>query len=320
MRSRWLGIVALCFVASCSPAPLQIAEDSPAPADGESPAQEAPPANNGPPRPNLTPPQANARVTVACNAYSNAETAEKIGVYFARWVQGLSLQGSSGVLAESEDDCYEYSFSGARCNDSSSNSVCQDMCQTCDAAVIDLVYNSAASVFGQITPRVRTACTAYTESEIARKVLFYESKQDAGISLAGSSGESQDECYDYSFFGPRCDESSSNDVCQDMCQTCDAAVIDIVYNGAASAFSRITSTVRTACTAYTESEIARKVLFYQSQEDAGVSSSGSNGVSRDECYEYSFFGPRCDESSSNSVCQDICQTCGAAVIRLVYGS
>jgi hypothetical protein len=252
-------------------------------------------------------------IRTACAAYTESELGRKILFYDSELASGRSFSMALGV---SEDECYSYSFFGPRCGDLE-RSDCGDMCQTCEAAVIDLVYNQTASVFDRITSPIRTACAAHTESELGRKILFYDSELASGSSFSKALGVSEDECYSYSFFGIRCGDLDRSD-CEDMCQTCESAVIDLVYNGTSSVFGRITSPIRTACAAYTESELGRKILFYDSTLASGSTLSMALGVSEDECYSYSFFGPRCGDLD-RSVCQDMCQTCESAIIHVVYG-
>jgi len=313
MRIQATLVLGCCWISACTPVTPQpqLGPGSHPPTNPNPPFVQPPPPDTAPPPPS-EPPTATDKVRIACNAYTTAETAEKIGFYFTGWVNGGSLQGSSGVLGVSEDQCRDYSYFGPDC--SSYGNVCQDMCQTCDAAVIDLVYNGESSVFDRISPVLRTACPAYTESEIGRKILSYDTQAVGGVSQSGAIALSEGECRDYSYFGARC--SSYGNVCQDMCQTCDAAVIDLVYNGNAGAFARITATLRTACAAYTESEIGRKILSYDTQAAGGVGQSGAIGASEGECRDYSYFGPRC--TSYGNVCQDMCETCDSAVIDLVY--
>jgi hypothetical protein len=252
------------------------------------------------------------RIRAACSRYSDAELTEKLLFYQSEASTGLSLTGALGL---SETECYNYSFSGVRCGGLDSID-CQDMCQTCEATVIDLYYNPTASVYGQITTGVRSACAAYSDPELARKLLFYESEKTTGRSLTGALGLSETECYNYSFSGVRCGDLDSID-CQDMCQTCEATVIDLLYNPSASVYGQITTGVRSACAAYSDPELARKLLFYESQKTTGRSLSGALNLSETECYNYSFSGVRCGGLDSID-CQDMCQTCEATVIDLLY--
>jgi len=169
-----------------------------------------------------------------------------------------------------------------------------------------------------ITDHIRTACAAYSESELARKILFYDAERLSGRSLSSALNRSESECFSYSFSGIRCGDLDGND-CEDMCQTCEATVIDLIYNPSFSVYGRITTSIRTACALYSEPELARKLLFYDSERLSGRSLSSALNLSASECFSYSFSGIRCGDLDGND-CEDMCQTCDAAVISLVYGN